>query len=91
MGRAEPVPRRDARLRYAWVGSRPEAVARHRIYDRQQSPELGIGPFPRIGVAGGGVALLVYYFCGAVFFGWYILSGRNAARFRWVRLRAQVF
>ncbi|MDR5741151.1 MULTISPECIES: MATE family efflux transporter [unclassified Caballeronia] len=52
---------------------------------------FGIGPFPRIGVAGGGVALLLYYFCGALFFGWYILSGRNAARFRWVRLRAQVF
>ncbi|WP_246792342.1 MATE family efflux transporter [Burkholderia perseverans] len=52
---------------------------------------FGIGPFPRIGVAGGGVALLVYYLCGALFFGWYILSGRNAARFRWVRLRARVF
>lgn len=52
---------------------------------------FGWGPFPRIGVAGGAVALLVYYLCGAIFFGWYILSGRNAARFRWVRLHPQMF
>jgi len=57
------------------------------------SPMLifGTGPFPAIGVAGGGVALLVYYFCSTLFFGWYILSGRNAARFKWVPLHRQIF
>ena len=57
------------------------------------SPMLifGIGPFPAIGVAGGGVALLVYYFCSTLFLGWYILSGRNAARFKWVPLHRTVF
>lgn len=52
---------------------------------------FGIGPFPRIGVAGGGVALLLYYLGGTLFFGWYILSGRCAVRFRWVRLRTAMF
>jgi len=57
------------------------------------SPMLifGTGPFPAIGIAGGGVALLVYYFCSTLFFGWYILSGRNAARFKWVPLHRQIF
>lgn len=57
------------------------------------SPMLifGIGPFPRIGVAGGGIALLVYYASGTAFFAWYILSGRNAAHFRWARLRPKMF
>lgn len=57
------------------------------------SPALifGLGPFPAIGVAGGGVALLVYYLCSTLFFGWYILSGRNAARFKWVPLQRTIF
>lgn len=52
---------------------------------------FGIGPFPRIGVAGGGVALLLYYLGGTLFFGWYILSGRCEVRFRWGRLRLAMF
>ena len=52
---------------------------------------FGIGPFPRMGVAGGGAALVLYYLGGTVFFGWYVLSGRNPARFRWVRLRWSLF
>jgi Na+-driven multidrug efflux pump len=40
---------------------------------------FGIGPFPALGVAGGGAALVLYYVGGIVVFGWYILSGRNAA------------
>jgi Na+-driven multidrug efflux pump len=39
-----------------------------------------------MGIAGGGYALLLFYAFGVVALGWYILSGRNIARFRWVRL-----
>jgi putative MATE family efflux protein len=46
---------------------------------------FGIGPFPALGVAGGGAALLLYYVGGTAFFAWYILSGRNAVHLRWVR------
>jgi putative MATE family efflux protein len=52
---------------------------------------FGIGPFPRLGVAGGGVALLLYYLGATLFFAWYILSGRNPARFRWVPLQWRLF
>ena len=52
---------------------------------------FGIGPFPRLGVAGGGAALVLYYVCGTAVLGLYLLSGRNAARFRWVRLRWRLF
>jgi putative MATE family efflux protein len=52
---------------------------------------FGIGPFPKMGVAGGGAALVLYYLGGVLFFGWYVLSGRNAARFRWVRFRWSLF
>ena len=46
------------------------------------SPALifGLGPLPGLGVAGGGVALVLFYAAGALFQGWYVLSGRNAAR-----------
>jgi putative MATE family efflux protein len=52
---------------------------------------FGIGPFPALGVAGGGAALVLYYMGGIVVFGWYILSGRNAVRLRLVRLRWSLF
>jgi Na+-driven multidrug efflux pump len=52
---------------------------------------FGIGPFPRMGVAGGGAALVLYYLFSTIFFAWYLLSGRNPARFRWVRLRWSIF
>jgi putative MATE family efflux protein len=48
---------------------------------------FGFGPFPGLGIAGGGVALLVFYAAGSAALAWYILSGRNLARFRWSRLR----
>ncbi|MFG1477176.1 MATE family efflux transporter [Xanthobacter sp. V4C-4] len=53
------------------------------------SPVLifGLGPVPGLGIAGGGVALVAYYAGGAGAMVWYILSGRNAACLRWVRLR----
>ena len=57
------------------------------------SPALifGIGPFPALGVAGGGAALVVFYAGGTAVLLWYILSGRNVARFRKARLRWPLF
>jgi putative MATE family efflux protein len=52
---------------------------------------FGIGPFPALGVAGGGAALLVFYAGGIAVLGWYILSGRNLARLRLSRLRWPLF
>ncbi|HKA79991.1 MAG TPA: MATE family efflux transporter [Xanthobacteraceae bacterium] len=52
---------------------------------------FGIGPFPALGIAGGGVALLLFYAAGTAVLGWYVLSGRNLARFRWSRLRWPLF
>jgi putative MATE family efflux protein len=52
---------------------------------------FGIGPFPALGVAGGGAALILYYMAGTVFFAWYILTGRNTVHLRWVRLRWSLF
>jgi putative MATE family efflux protein len=43
---------------------------------------FGIGPFPALGIAGGGVALLLFYAAGSAVLAWYILSGRNIARLR---------
>jgi putative MATE family efflux protein len=53
------------------------------------SPALifGWGPFPRLGIAGGGFTLLVYYAIGTVILGWYVASGRNLASFRMTRIR----
>jgi Na+-driven multidrug efflux pump len=50
---------------------------------------FGFGPIPALGIAGGGVALLLFYTAGSV--AWYTLSGRNPARFRWCRLRWPLF
>jgi putative MATE family efflux protein len=52
---------------------------------------FGIGPFPALGIAGGGVALLAFYAAGTAVLAWYILSGRNIARLRWSRLRWPLF
>ncbi|MDB5894989.1 MAG: family efflux transporter, partial [Rhodoferax sp.] len=41
---------------------------------------FGLGPFPRLGMAGAGWAMLAYYASGTLVLGWYVLSGRNAAR-----------
>src|SRR4029450_12156281 len=48
---------------------------------------FGGGPFPELGVAGAGVALVLFYAAGTAVLLWYILSGRNLARFRLTRLR----
>ncbi len=54
---------------------------------------FGLGPFHRFGVAGAGLALVVYYVTGAAILGWYCASGRNVARLergplRWAPARS---
>jgi Na+-driven multidrug efflux pump len=52
---------------------------------------FGLGPIPAFGIAGGGIALTLYYAAGTAVLAWYVLSGRNLARLRLVRLRASHF
>ncbi|WP_341990806.1 MATE family efflux transporter [Azorhizobium sp. AG788] len=52
---------------------------------------FGLGPLPGLGIAGGGVALVLYYVCGTLFLGWYVLSGRNLARLHRARLQWPLF
>jgi len=52
---------------------------------------FGIGPFPALGIAGGGAALVLFNVAGTAVLGWYILAGRNLARFRFTRLRWPLF
>ncbi len=53
------------------------------------SPMLifGFGPVPRLGVAGGGVAVLLYYAGAAIVFASYLRSARSAVRLRVARLQ----
>jgi putative MATE family efflux protein len=55
---------------------------------------LGYGPLPRLGIAGGGVAILLYYVGGTIAFSVYLWSGRGVlspslrpARLRWPLMR----
>jgi putative MATE family efflux protein len=48
---------------------------------------FGIGPMPALGIAGGGVAFVLFNAAGTAVLAWYVLSGRNAARLRLMRLR----
>jgi putative MATE family efflux protein len=41
---------------------------------------FGLGPFPRLGVVGGGVAVVIYYAAGAAVFAAYLVSGRAIVR-----------
>src|SRR5262249_59799121 len=52
---------------------------------------FGIGPFPALGIAGGGVALVLFYAAGTAVLAWYILSGHNIARLRPTRPRWPLF
>jgi putative MATE family efflux protein len=52
---------------------------------------FGVGPFPRLGVAGGGWAVVLYYLIGTLVLLWYVRSGRNVARLRAAQLRWRLF
>jgi len=48
---------------------------------------FGFGPIPPMGIAGGAIALVLFYVGGTCVLGWYVLSGRNIAHFRLAPLR----
>src|SRR5580693_3707708 len=54
---------------------------------------FGIGPLPRLGVAGGAVAVLIYYAVGSIALAAYLRSGRSIVRlsFAGVRFRWPLF
>ena len=52
---------------------------------------FGLGPFPVLGIAGGGVAVVFTTALTASVLAWYILSGRALVRFRLVRPRWPLF
>ena len=52
---------------------------------------FGLGPFPALGIAGGGVAVVFTTALTTLMLGWYILSGRCLVRLRLVRPRWPLF
>jgi putative MATE family efflux protein len=52
---------------------------------------FGLGPFPALGIAGAGVAVISTTTLTALVLGAYVLAGRSVARFAWVRLRPDLF
>jgi putative MATE family efflux protein len=54
---------------------------------------FGLGPFPRLGVAGGAVAVVTYYAVGSAILAWYLRTGRSVVRlsFLGIRLRWALF
>src|SRR5216684_6972510 len=52
---------------------------------------FGLGPFPKLGIAGAGVAVVTTTALTALALAWYIAAGRSVARFRWARLRWALF
>src|SRR5487761_884279 len=54
---------------------------------------FGLGPFPRLGVAGGAVAVLLYYAAGSLVLAAYLRSGRSVVglAFRGIGIRRPLF
>jgi putative MATE family efflux protein len=54
---------------------------------------FGLGPFPRLGVAGGAVAVVTYYAVGSAILTWYLRAGRSVVglSFLGIRLRWALF
>jgi putative MATE family efflux protein len=52
---------------------------------------FGWGPFPQLGVAGGGAAMVAYYAGSVIALGAYLLAGRAGVRLRFARLRWPMF
>ncbi len=52
---------------------------------------FGVGPFPALGVAGGGTALVLFYAAGTAVLLWYVLAGRSVVRLRMTALRWPLF
>src|SRR5258708_8845275 len=52
---------------------------------------FGLGPFPALGLAGGGVALVMFYGAGTAILAWYLRSGRNLVSLRRSRPRWPLF
>jgi putative MATE family efflux protein len=52
---------------------------------------FGLGPFPALGIAGGGVAVVSTTALTAAVLAWYILSGRSQVRLRFTSLRRVLF
>jgi putative MATE family efflux protein len=52
---------------------------------------FGLGPFPALGMAGAGVAVIATTVLTAAVLGWYLASGRSIVRLRWVRFRRALF
>jgi putative MATE family efflux protein len=50
---------------------------------------FGVGPFPRLGVAGGAVAVVTYYSLGSLAFAAYLLSGRSVVSLSFTGIRFQ--
>ena len=52
---------------------------------------FGLGPFPAMGIAGGGVAVVATTALMAVILAWYVLSKNSIVRFRLARLKTAFF
>jgi Na+-driven multidrug efflux pump len=52
---------------------------------------LGLGPFPRLGLAGAGLAQVAAFGAGAIVVGAYLISGRGGLRMQVTRLKGALF